>query len=239
VTKLRAAAIWALQMLAYQKIYELPYRKPWRRRRRLRIDYPIRLDTVIGAGKPPPQRLQAALRRPPEITPLDRIVAAIYWAWEAEPHAALLWILLRRTESFRRAATLIGGTFWATFAYHAVVPTAPPWWASEVGNRMDGEVRRVMLEVKRDLRHENRMREQHSLGANPWASMPSNHLATAAMTAVALWELDPRMGTAASAYAGLLAFALVYLGEHYACDLIGGLAAALGVRALAGRLAER
>ena len=47
---------------------------------------------------------------------------------------------------------------------------------------MDGEVHRVMLEVKRDLRHENRLGEQHSLG------------------------------------------------EHYACDLCGGLAAAVLVR---------
>lgn len=34
--KLLSAALWALQMLTYQKVFELPYRKPWRRRERRR-----------------------------------------------------------------------------------------------------------------------------------------------------------------------------------------------------------
>jgi membrane-associated phospholipid phosphatase len=219
-------------MWTYQKVFELPYRKPWRRREHLRIHYPIRLDSAIGGGTPPSQRLQRALRRPPEVTALDRAITFVYWAWEVEPHASLAWILLRHERDFPRAAALVGGVFWFTLVFHTLVPTAPPWWASEVAGEMDGEVHRVMLEVKRDLRHENRLREQHSLGANPWASMPSNHTAAAAMTAIVLSEIDPRIGAAAWAYAAALGFALVYLGEHYVCDLIAGLASAASVRTI-------
>jgi membrane-associated phospholipid phosphatase len=231
--RLAAAALWALQMRAYEAVFELPHRRPWRHRERVRIRYPIRLDSLIGAGTPPPQRLQRALRRPPKITALDRAITFTYWAWEVEPHAALAWILLRHERRFPRAAALVGGVFWSTLVFHALVPTAPPWWASEVAGEMDREVHRVMLEVKRDLRHQNRMREQHSLGSNPWASMPSNHTASAAMTAIVLSEIDPRVGAVAWAYTAALAFALVYLGEHYVCDLAGGLAASLGLWAAA------
>ena len=41
----------------------------------------------------------------------------------------------------------------------------------------------------------------------------------------------------ASSYAALLGLALVYLGEHYAADLIGGAVLAEGVRRTAPRVA--
>ena len=69
-----------------------------------------------------------------------------------------------------------------------------------------------------------------TLGANPWASFPSDHLAAAAMVAMLVWEVDRRAGAAAWAYAGLLGAALVYLGEHYVLELIAGLALAELVR---------
>jgi membrane-associated phospholipid phosphatase len=59
--------------------------------------------------------------------------------------------------------------------------------------------------------------------------MPSDHFASAAMTAILLGEIDPRLGAAAWAYALLLGFALVYLGEHYVIDLAAGLVLALAV----------
>lgn len=226
-------------MWAYQRAFELPYAKPWKQRLRLRIDYPIRLDAAIAGGQPAPKRLQQSLRNPPKITWLDRAVAFVYWAWEAEPHAALLWILVRHDERFLESAVRIGGVFWMTLIPHALVPTAPPWWASEVGGRMDGIVKRVMLEVARDLRGESRLREQHSLDANPWASMPSNHTGVAVATAMVLAELGPLPGAVGWTYTVMLAFALVYLGEHYVADLAAGAAVAVVVRRLArsaGRL---
>ena len=45
-------------------------------------------------------------------------------------------------------------------------------------------------------------------------------------------------GTVGTAYAAVLGFALVYLGEHYVVDLLGGLALTLAVRR-AERLAAR
>jgi membrane-associated phospholipid phosphatase len=61
------------------------------------------------------------------------------------------------------------------------------------------------------------------------------------MVAILLAEQDRALGALAWAYALLLAFALVYLGEHYVTDLVAGLALALTVhraRAPAERVAR-
>jgi membrane-associated phospholipid phosphatase len=59
--------------------------------------------------------------------------------------------------------------------------------------------------------------------------MPSDHFASAAMTAMILSEQGALLGAAGWAYALALAFALVYLGEHYVTDELAGLVLALAV----------
>ena len=60
-TRLRDAGMYALQMWMFTMGHELPYDDPEAARRRLRVSYPIRADTVIGGGKLPSVRLQNAL----------------------------------------------------------------------------------------------------------------------------------------------------------------------------------
>ncbi len=74
------------------------------------------------------------------------------------------------------------------------------------------------------------------LGGNPLAAMPSLHFATSLMGAHLLSEAGPVAGAVGWTYALTLGLALVYLGEHYAVDLIGGAALAEGVRFAAPRL---
>jgi membrane-associated phospholipid phosphatase len=52
--------------------------------------------------------------------------------------------------------------------------------------------------------------------------MPSLHFATSLMGARLLSEVGPVAGAVGWAYALTLGLALVYLGEHYAADLLGG-----------------
>jgi membrane-associated phospholipid phosphatase len=67
--------------------------------------------------------------------------------------------------------------------------------------------------------------------------MPSLHFATSLMGAHLLSEVGPVPGGLAWTYALTLGMALVYLGEHYAVDLIAGAALTEGVRVAAPRLA--
>jgi membrane-associated phospholipid phosphatase len=75
------------------------------------------------------------------------------------------------------------------------------------------------------------------LGGNPLAAMPSLHFATSLMGAHVLSDVGPVAGTVGWTYVSLLGLALVYLGEHYAIDLIGGAALTETIRAAAPRLA--
>jgi hypothetical protein len=69
-----------------------------------------------------------------------------------------------------------------------------------------------------------------TLGSNPWAAMPSLHFATSTMAAISLSEAGRGPGAVGWAYAVTLGFALVYLGEHYATDLVAGGALVAAVR---------
>jgi membrane-associated phospholipid phosphatase len=57
------------------------------------------------------------------------------------------------------------------------------------------------------------------------------------MGAHLLSEVGPLPGAVGWTYAGMLGLALVYLGEHYLIDLVGGAALTETVRAAAPRLA--
>lgn len=70
--------VWARFMGSYKIAFEIPYDRPERLRRRVRIDEPIAVDERIGAGEPPGQRLQERLRRPPQLTALDRAATMPY-----------------------------------------------------------------------------------------------------------------------------------------------------------------
>jgi hypothetical protein len=226
----RAAAVWAAHMWAYKIAYETPFDAPQELRRRLHVVYPMRADSLLGGGRTPTERLQGALRGPLAVNALDRVLAAVYAAWELEPHLVLGWILLRHPDRFRAAAMSLGATYDLSLVAYWLVPTAPPWWASEKQGLMGGRVKRVPPRVVRDLRGEP-LEQDDVQGANPWASMPSNHFSTAVMTAMLVADIDRRAGAAAWAYALALGFALVYHGEHYVVDLAAGLGVARLVRA--------
>jgi membrane-associated phospholipid phosphatase len=234
----RAALGWLAHMWAYKIAFETPYDRPAQLRRRLRIDEPIAVDERIGLGMPPSQRLQRRLRRPPRLTLLDKLATGVYLLWEAEPHVALAWLLSRHPGRFPGAAVRMAATFDATLIGYFATPTAPPWWASEFEGRMDGEVRRVNVEVLRALQDERRpgTPEDHESGSNPWAAWPSDHFASALSAAIALAEADARAGAVGFAYAAALGFVLVYTGEHYVIDLLLGAGLALGIHGVGSAL---
>jgi membrane-associated phospholipid phosphatase len=235
-TRARDVAMCALQMWAYLAAYEMPHDDAEALTRRVRIDYPVRIDRVLGLGVPPTLRLQRLLSAPGETRRLEKVLVWTHWLWFAVPHAATAYVLVRDRERFSRAAT----TTYAVFDLGAVVywllPTAPPWYAAERGRLGDARtppVRRMMVEYGEQFwRH--RWGPLYSvLGGNPLAAMPSLHFATSVNAAHLLAESGRVEGVLGWTYALTLGTALVYLGEHYVVDLLAGLALTEGVRALA------
>jgi membrane-associated phospholipid phosphatase len=90
---------------------------------------------------------------------------------------------------------------------------------------MDGELERVARQVVCHILHRPPPGEG-AVPGNPWGSMPSDHISSAAITAMGLAEVSPLFGAFGWAYVVAAAFAVVYLGEHYVADVVVGLAIA-------------
>ena len=229
-SKRRDVAMFALQMLAFTFVHELPYDDPERLRGRLRSRYPIVIDRVIGAGKLPNARLQRALGHLPRDGRFNRVLAWTHWLWFFEPYVALAVILTRHNERFPRAARQMAAVFDVGCAGYFALPTAPPWWASEQKLTDGEEVRRIMVEVGEKTWGSAWPKMYETLGGNPWAAMPSLHFATSVSAALSLSEAGKVEGALGWSYALTLGFALVYLGEHYVTDLVAGALLVAAVR---------
>ena len=333
-SRARDVAVCALQMWAYLAAYEAPHDDHERQTARTHIDYPIAVDRVLGLGQLPTERLQRRLARlgpdGPEWRTRDRVLVWAHWLWFLVPHTALTFIFLRRPlERFPRAAVLTYAVFDIGACFYWLLPTAPPWYAAQLGRPVAGSpgvdgvvelgangapgeahgsewpgdsmitpwgaslretaaggvratgatsvsgaselggvasgattlaggtmptlgadrpaargahgsngaggmtppdalptlaVRRMMVEYGEHFWGEGWGPMFKALGGNPFAAMPSLHCATSVMAAILLTEAGPVPGAIGWSYAGVLGFALVYLGEHYVVDLLGGVA---------------
>jgi len=238
----RDLAACALQMWAYLYAYKSPHDDPDVQAQRVHIDYPIVADRVLGLGELPTVRLQRALTRHgatgAEWRALDRVLVWAHWSWFIVPHGSLAYILVRHRARFARAAVLTYAVFDIGASAYWILPTAPPWYAAEVAAER-GErtlaVRRMMVEYGELFWRDGWGSLYSVFGGNPLAAMPSLHFATSVMAALLLAEVGPVAGALGFGYAATLGFALVYLGEHYAVDLLAGAALTVAVRRLEPR----
>jgi PAP2 superfamily len=243
-SRARDVAVCCLQMWAYVAAYKHPHDDPEAQRSVVRIRYPIVADRVLGLGELPSVRLQRALAHVgpegAEWRALDKTLVWAHWIWFMTPHASLAYILLRHPERFGRAAAMMYAVFDVGASFYWVVPTAPPWYAASAempGGDGVPAVRRMMVEYGEYFWHDGWSPLYSVFGGNPLAAMPSLHFATSLMAALLLMEAGPLPGAVGYGYLIVLSFALVYLGEHYVVDLIGGGALTAAVRRLSPRAA--
>jgi len=93
---------------------------------------------------------------------------------------------------------------------HVVLPTAPPWLASDVV--------RVIAETS----------TFQDLDGNLVAAMPSLHVGFATLAALVLAQFGKLWGVVGATYDAAMCFSLTYLGEHYVVDELAGIALAVG-----------
>lgn len=228
-TRRRDVATCLLQMWGYVAHYEMPNDDPERLRARVHVDYPVRIDRVLGLGRLPGARLQDRFGVPGEpLRPAEQVLVWTHWLWFFFPHGTTLYTLLRHRDEFERTALSIYAVFDLGLIGYWALPTAPPWYAAQQGRAP--ELRRMMVEHGEEFWGDSWTPLYSVLGGNPLAAMPSLHFATSVMAARRLAALGPLHGAAGWSYALTLGVALVYLGEHYVVDLLAGLALAEGVR---------
>ncbi len=117
---------------------------------------------------------------------------------------------------YRRALVIVMVV--GTLGY-AIVPTVPPWLAAlppyELLPPIDHVTARVYATLVPQI--------QRTFDTNPVAAMPSLHAAFPVVAAIVAWRgFGGSAGAALSLYAALAMIAAMYLGEHYAVDVLAG-----------------
>lgn len=166
--------------------------------------------------------------------------AVVYLSYFVVPHAVALALWKKNPNAFRRYGLALLIAVYAGLAVSVVVPTAPPWLAADHSNGPQ------MTRVLADTLGWNL--EQGGAGTNPFAAMPSLHVALTVLVVAAAWRRR-FLRELAAAYLLAMTFVLVATGEHYVVDAIAGAAVALlawsaaplllGHRAAAERPPER
>jgi len=192
--------------------------------------YAIRLETLGGLIAVPTIWLQDHLHG----DVLDAFTTAVYLSFFFVPQVVVVY-LWRRGGPFPRyvaAACLLFGT---TLVVHFLVPTAPPWMASEEGliPPMDRIVIRVLTATSATLTEGG-----YQASANDVAAMPSLHQGLTVLAMIFLAKLNPATRWAGWIYSVLMLFAITYLGEHYAVDGLVGAAMAWGAWWIVERFGE-
>ncbi len=229
-SRLRYAAAGMTYMWLFKISWELPADDEGTHRRRLRIDYPIRFDSALGGGVPPGLRLQRALRDG------GRVVARSTWPSASSTARGFCRTCCSATrccairEYLPRAAGRLAASYHLTTPFYWFVPTAPPWWASEVGgpDGRRGAARRAPRRLQ-DPRPPAARRGRGGAGQSVGLDALRPHLLGGDHGDGAVGD-QPAHGAIGWVYVGGAAFAVVYLGEHYLIDVLAGLAVAEVVR---------
>jgi membrane-associated phospholipid phosphatase len=127
----------------------------------------------------------------------------------------ILW-LSNRTQFLRYTTALMGMSFLG-FVIFLLLPTAPPWYAEQAGV-INGVSKLINTTLPSYISP-----YYTTLNPNPVAAFPSLHVAFPFMSFLALRYVYPRASWFALAWTVLVSFSVVYLGEHWAVDVFGGL----------------
>ena len=202
-----------------------------------RYEYVIELDRLLGVGSLPSTWLQARWYEAGASGLHDWALFAVYGSYFFVPQLAAILLWRFRRPQFRRFVVAMLLTFAAGLLGAALLPTAPPWLAAEDGY-LSG-VARIAVDLVLGGESELRGAGATLARSNAVAAMPSVHMAVTSVVVLALWRERRALAVAGAVYAAAMALALIYLGEHYAVDVLAGIAVALAAWLASERLRGR
>lgn len=183
--------------------------------------YVIDVERFLSWGHVPTIWLQEQFYRAGTHNFFDISLIVVYFSYFVMPLATpvILWKYRPDDLSQFIKAVFLALVF-GSIAFF-LLPTAPPWLASERGYLPP--VHRVVLEAIQAVQPNAYHQGYEAVGPNDVASMPSFHVAETTLVVLALSQFGSAAKVVGAAYVGLMALALVYLGEHYVIDAIAGL----------------
>lgn len=195
----------------------------------------IVVDRLLGLGHLPTQVLQDAFHPASGVDRLAMLATAVYMLHFALPLVTgfVLWAW-RRSQFYDFVAALILLSL-AAFVTYLLLPAAPPWYAASHGalNGPDGRPVIAYLKpgafetVAEALGFDGNYIYTYAfygVGPNAVAAWPSLHIAYPFLTFLVLRRAFGRVGWLAFGYTLLVAFSVVYTGDHWVHDCIAGMA---------------
>jgi membrane-associated phospholipid phosphatase len=177
------------------------------------------LDRHLFDGYEPTLILQAAAGQLADSELLEDAGTLIYGAHFVLPVAVGAWLWSRDRDGFGRFGFTLVILCAMAFATYVVAPTSPPWLAqpSSVHHLIDDAIQRSFLPQGALWLYSH-----HDY--NLYAAFPSLHAGFPVVAAVAAWRQNRTVGILLWAWTVVVWMAVVYLGEHYVSDVVGGLA---------------
>jgi hypothetical protein len=188
----------------------------------------ISIERIIGLGGLPTVWLQGLFHSGPATSPdnLATISVVFYFLHFPLPLAIgfLLWIH-RRRDYYDYVAALIVLSM-AAFVTFLLLPVAPPWWADKYGYVAGVlHLRDVGFSGLSSLFGFGQYLYSYnlySISSNDVAAFPSLHAAYPFLAFLFARRAFGRVGWLMLPYTLCIWFAIVYLGEHWVVDIVGG-----------------
>lgn len=179
-------------------------------------------DRRLFDGYEPTLVLQAAAAQLSDADFLEDAGSLVYGAHFLLPVAVGAWLWSRDREAFSRFGFTLVILCAMAFATYVVAPTSPPWLAQP------GSVRHVIEDaIQRSGLPAGLLWLYSNHDYNLYAAFPSLHAGFPVIAAHAAWQRNRVAGIVLFAWAAVVWIAVVYLGEHYVTDVLGGIAYAL------------
>jgi membrane-associated phospholipid phosphatase len=197
----------------------------------------IALDRAIGLGTLPTLFLQSHLYHGGGPSALDIACTLVYFLHFAYPLTLGYVFWIRDRSVFRHFAAALLGMSFVAFFFYLLVPVAPPWLAAQKG---------LLPHVEKIISHTLPSATDfvyQKMNPNQVAAMPSLHTAFPVLGLLYGVRLfGRRAALPLGAWVIAVVFSIVYLGEHYVVDALGGVvfavAAYLVVRLASARLGK-
>jgi membrane-associated phospholipid phosphatase len=187
------------------------------------------IDRWIGGGTAPSVRLQSELFDPNHLHWYDYTLFAVYLTHFVAAIAAGIALYIVNRDRFRRFAKIFLAFSLAGYATYVIYPAIPPWLASREGSL--GPTTRAVHTIWDHLGLDfmEKVFSGNPRYSNPVGALPSEHAAYPLLFLLLFWTLASRRWRVVLViYTLVMAFALVYLAEHYVTDvLLGWIYAAL------------
>lgn len=234
----RVLTFFAFALFPYQLIWAtfivlrgLADQAPWVDRVRL---WPRQVEVTLFGGELLNSRLQGWFFDPAHLRPYDYFFTSLHISFFVVPLLAAMPLCWVDPARGRRFLVTLAVLLALGLPFFYLVPANPPWMDPVTGDPNPVAVHRINAIVATDWGVDTFHPDGTLDGElNSLAVVPSMHMGVSFLLALSAPRKRRRWRQITAAYAGLMAFSLVYLGEHFVTDEVVG----IGLAVVAWRIA--